>query len=197
MLANGVRPSFSDAKMRTVINAYLASTLGNDYYAGNSSQRELCWCFAVKWQRDGINPVMVGTISFDTVTDQLIELTPEQIQDMQEAGPVQIAQYRGELARSTNGYVLRYHARIKANMWVSNHVDLKVGAEGGIWVPLDEPIWRYSIYYRTAESNLSPIGAIDVDAQSGCVIPLHLQELQTLQVCVRAAKQHQALATAA
>jgi hypothetical protein len=112
---------------------------------------------------------------------------------MREAGPVQAAQARRELARTEDGYVMRYQARILASVWISDRVDLKVGANGGVFLPLTPPVWRFSISFK----HLEPLGVIDVDAQTGQVAPLTHKQLQAIRGCVRAAKQYQKLATAA
>lgn len=73
----------------------------------------------------------VGAIAVDAISGQIEALTDDQLRNMREAGAVQATQGRRELARDENGYILRRHARIKANNWISDRVGLKVGAEGG------------------------------------------------------------------
>ncbi len=195
---NSAPSSIVEEQARTQVDKYLNLALGSTYAAGYGHVHDGRWCFQVKWRNnDSMQPVMVGGIAQEIATGRIINLTDDQIQDMREAGPVQLAQKRGELARGTDNYILRYHARIKASVWISNHVDLKVGADGGVLIPLAPPIWRFSIYYRAEGSNLTPLGVIDVEAQSGQIIPLRDQQLQAIQECVRAAKQHQVLAAAA
>jgi hypothetical protein len=138
----------------------------------------------------------VGVVSVAPATGQVHELTAEQIRNLREAGAVQAAQARGELARDEQGYVLRYHARIKASVWISDRVDLKVGASGGAFLPLDPPVWRFSIDFHLEDRQLDPLGVIDVNAKTGQVIPLTNKQLQTIRGCVRAAKQHAALVPA-
>ena len=199
MSQHGNPPSpMTEGRARLKVDNYLNLALGSAYFAGSGRVNEGRWHFPVKWRNaDARQPIMVGGISLEIATGQVIKLTSDQIQDLREAGQVQLAQKRGELARGVDGYVLRYHARIKASLWISNQIDLKVGADGGVLLPGEQSLWRFSIYYRTSARNLSPLGMIDVDAQSGQIIPLRDQQLQTIQECVRAAKRHQALAPAA
>ncbi|MEZ4663221.1 MAG: hypothetical protein R2911_37220 [Caldilineaceae bacterium] len=117
--------------------------------------------------------------------------------DMQEAGPVQVAQKQGDFARDTNGFILRYQARIKASIWVSNRTDLKVSAKGGRFIQLDPPIWRFSVCYQAANMDMHELDVIDIDALSGCVYPLNDQQLQTIVERVRAYRQHQVFAPTA
>ena len=197
-LHNRVSSVVNEEQARTKVDNYLNLALGSAYFAGHGRSNQGRWYFPVKWRSDEtVHPVMEGGISLEIASGQVTKLTSDQIQDLREAGPVQLAQKRGELARGIDGYVLRYHARIKASLWISNRSDLKVGADGGVLLPGEQPLWRFSIYYRTSARNLTPLGVIDVEAQSGQIIPLRDQQLQTIQECVRAAKRHQALAPAA
>ncbi|MEZ4713569.1 MAG: hypothetical protein R3A44_40655 [Caldilineaceae bacterium] len=116
---------------------------------------------------------------------------------MKEAVAVQAAQERGELARDERGYIVRFHARIKANSWISNRIDLKVGATGGILIPVEPPIWRFSIQLHAQEAELNALDVIDVNAQTGQVIPLTKQQLELIRGGVRALRRHQELAAAA
>lgn len=197
-LQNGMASTLAEEQARAKANSYLHLALDNTYVATAGQLNDGYWLFPVKWRGDSaLSFIMVGSIAVEVNSHRVIKLTGDQLQDLREAGPVQIAQRRGELARSTDGYLLRYHARIKASLWISNRIDLKVGAEGGVLLPLENPIWRFSIYYRTVDYNLTPLGILNVDAQSGQVIPLTDPQLQSIQECVRAAKRHQALAPAA
>jgi hypothetical protein len=127
----------------------------------------------------------------------VVPLTDEQLRTVKEAGAVQAAQARGELARDEQGYVLRSHARIKASVWISDRVDLKVGATGGAFLPLDPPVWRFAIDCQLADRHLDPLGVINVNAKTGQVVPLSDEQLEAIRECVRAAKQLPALAPAA
>jgi hypothetical protein len=187
-----------EAQARQSASRYLAQTLGATYGLGAGSLRHDRWVFPVLAQQSDAHRVpMVGVIVVNAQTALLEPLSATQIADMQEAGAVQTAQARGELARNEQGYVLRSHARIKASVWISDRVDLKVGASGGAWIPFDDPIWRFSISFHQEEADLEPLGIIDVDATTGRVHPLTPEQIQAIQESVRAAKQHPTLAAAA
>lgn len=197
MNANG-KTSTTEHHAFLKIDQYVKQVLGNQYDIKNGQARERRYTFPVYWcATDVETAVMVGAVSFDMATNKICELTNDQIQDMQEAGPVQVAQKQGHFARDTNGLILRYHARIKASLWVSNHTDLKVSAKGGRFIELEPPIWRFSVCCQTANMNLYELDVIDVDALSGCIYPLNNQQLQSIVERVRANRQHPALAPAA
>jgi hypothetical protein len=178
-------------------SAYVAAALGADYGTASGFYRHGRWHFLVRCNRaGGKQPCIVGRLSVEAATGRVNELTVEQIREMQESGVVQAAQARGELARDEQGYVLRSQARIKASVWISDRVDLKVGANGGAFLPLDPPVWRFSIDFHLGERFLDPLGVIDVEATTGQVVPLSDEQIQAIQECVRAAKRLQTLAPA-
>ncbi|MCE7984759.1 MAG: hypothetical protein DYG89_26605 [Caldilinea sp. CFX5] len=133
----------------------------------------------------------VGSIAVSAISGQIHKLTDDQIRNMGEAGAVQAAQARKELARDDDGYVLRRHAWIKASSWLSNYVGMKIGAEYGQFIEQASPIWRFSIvcYLRNLEAH--SFGAIDVDAMTGQVTPLPDKQIQTIQEAVSAAVRYQ------
>jgi hypothetical protein len=186
-----------EGEARRRADTYLTNTVGLAYGTGHCYLRDGRWCFMVTYQGHDLDrTAVVGVIAVDAATALVAPLTDDQIRNLQEAGAVQAAQARGELARDQQGYVLRYHARIKAGVWISDRIDLKVGANGGAFLPLDPPVWRFSIDLNSADRHLDPLGVIDVDAKTGQVLPLTPDQLQQLRECVRAAKQRSALAPA-
>jgi hypothetical protein len=188
----------TEAQARAQVNRYLTQRLGAAYSAGHSYLRDGRWCFMVSYQpADLSHALAVGVVTVDVATGRVNELTEDQLRNLRETGVVQAAQARGELARDEQGYVLRSHARIKASVWISDRVDLKVGANGGIFLPLDPPVWRFSIDFHLEDTHLDPLGVIDVDAKTGQVVPLTNEQIQAIRGCVRAVKQFQALAPAA
>ena len=140
---------------------------------------------------------IVGSVIVDATTGQVRPLTADQLRDLREAGAVQAAQARGELARDKDGYVLRYHARIKASVWISDRTDLKVGTTGGVFLAIEPPMWRFAIDFHLTDIYLDPLDVIDVDAQTGQIIPLTDAQLQNIRGCIRAAQRYQTLAAAA
>ncbi|MCB0092693.1 MAG: hypothetical protein KDE54_32625 [Caldilineaceae bacterium] len=197
-MSSNEKTSTAQAQAFLKANQYIKRVLGNAFNIGKSRIRAGRCSFPVYWRAaDSEISFMVGAVSFDDITNNVYELTADQIQDMKEAGPVQVAQKQGDLARDANGFVMRYQARIKASIWVSNRTDLKVSAKGGRFIQLDPPIWRFVVYHQSAGMDLNELDVIDVDALSGCVYPLNNQQLQSIVERVRANRQHQALAPAA
>lgn len=185
----------TEVEARTAVDHYLATALGPTYQAGRAHQRTGGrLSFVVLCQREDMQRVpAVGFISVETRKGQVEALSADRLREMQEAGAVQAAQSRNELARDEEGYVLRQHARIKANVWISDRVGLKVRATGGIFVPLDPPLWRFSIYYH----DCGPLAVLNVNAQTGEIDAVTDAQLQAIREDVRALKQLQLLATAA
>ncbi|MEZ4865080.1 MAG: hypothetical protein R3C14_27440 [Caldilineaceae bacterium] len=182
----------TETECRTAVDQYLANALGTAYRAGRGELRNGGWVFIVTNQRADMTRVpVVGSIVVDALSGQIQKLTYDQIRNMREAGAVQAAQARNELARNVDGYVLRRHAWIKASRWLSDHVGMKIGAEDGQFLDQESPIWRFSIicYLHSLETNL--FGAIDVDASTGQVIPLTETQIQTIQEAVSAAIRYQ------
>ena len=190
--------ALGNGTVQQIANAYLSTMVGPAYRVGQSVLRQGQWHYRVLCQRPDLQRTpIVGSITVDAKTGQVNPLTADQVRDLREASAVQAAQARGELARDEEGYILRYHARIKATVWISDETDLKVGATGGVFLPLDPPIWRFAIDFHLAETYLNPLGVIDVNAQTGQVIPVTTDLLHNIRGCVRAAQRHQTLAAAA
>lgn len=182
---------------RDVAN-YITARLGPEYAISHSALRDGQWLFTIQCRRSDMRrQPMVGIITADATTGQLQEIPEEKLRDMREAGAVQAAQERRELARDAAGYVLRSHARIKATVWISDRVDLKVGASGGVFTALPQPRWRFAIDFHLADLHLEQLDLIEVDAQTGQVIPLSEEQLQRIREGVCAAKRLQDMAAAA
>ena len=187
-----------ESAIRQNVEQYLQTVMGANYSLGQASTLAGASSFMVLCAYDGLTrPVAVGAISLDPVTNQVQELTHDQMRNMREAGETQIAQTRGEIARDQDGYILHYHARIQATVWISDRTDLKVGASDGVFLPLERPVWRFSIFYTLGAERLEPLGTIDVDAQTGQVDSLKDSQIEALLGDLRALKQHQPLAAAA
>lgn len=184
----------TETACRTAVDRYLTDALGTAYHAELGQLRNNTWVFTVINQRSDMSRIpAVGSITVNAISGQVQKLTDDQIRNMREAGAVQAAQERRELARDDNGYVLRRHARIKANLWISDRIGLKVSAEGGLFIPLEAPIWRFAICYHA----LGPLAVLDVNAKTGEVAPLTDEQLQAIQENVCAIKRFQTQTPAA
>lgn len=188
----------NEAQIRAVVDGYLVDVFGPNYTTGRYQKRDGRGRFMVLYQPEDIDVAFaIGGVSVDAVTSQIEELTHEQIRNMKEAAAVRAAQQRGEMARDESGHILRYHARVQSNAWISNRVDLKVGTTGGIFIPAEPPIWRFSIHLHADGVELGPLDVIDVHAKTGQVIPLTEQQLELIRGGVRALRRHPELAAAA
>lgn len=188
----------TEGQARILVDRYLADTMGPAYGAGPCRLQNGRMYFRIKCKRNDMHRApIVGGIAFDLETGQIAELPSEQICNFRESSEVQAAHDRRELARGEDGFVLRLQARIKASVWISDRVDLKVSAKGGVFLPLDTPIWRFSLCFHREAIHLELLGVIDVNAQTGEVIPLPEVQLQSIRESVNAALRAQKQATAA
>jgi hypothetical protein len=184
----------TETTCHTAVEQYLANMVGTAYRAERGQLHNGAWVFTVIHQRTDMSRIpAVGAIAVDAVSGQIQKLTDDQLRNMREAGAVQAAQERRELARDDNGYILRRHARIKANLWISDRIGLKVGAEGGLFIPLEPPVWRFAVCYHA----LGPLAVLDVNALTGQVEPLTDEQLQAIQENVCAIKRVQTQTAAA
>lgn len=171
-----------------IARAYITTAFDENYFTSNGKKHDDGWHFMVNCHREDMNRTpAVGGI-FVCASGKVETLSEDRIREMTEAVEVQAAQKRGELARDANGYVLRYHARIKANSWTTNHIDHKVGAKGGVFIPAEEPIWRFSIKDSLADADDHTFDVIDVDAKTGEVNPLSQERLNNIFGGLRAAR---------
>jgi hypothetical protein len=130
----------------------------------------------------------VGTIEVDAQSGKVIPLTAEQVEDMQDRLREHIGEAKG---------ILRPTAQIIANGYLTNYVSLFVKADRPVFVNGKRPVWRSTVFLRLqGHGRVCDLGTIDVDAQTGKVIPLTHQQLQTVRKCIQDAAQRTAPATA-
>ncbi len=199
-----IDPSSSSKVMKIEAQAladqYLADTLGSNFRAANGFFGNQCWYFLIHYQNDtDSEPIGMGAkLVVDTQQCAVHPLTSEQTQDILESPHVQMAQARGEFARGSDGYLLRYQAKRNATAYLRVHLSMQFSAVGGLFVPLPQAIWQFSIRCHVAQGGeLGPLGIVDVDARSGGVLPLQTSHLQQIRNWVDAIIQHRPLATAA
>ena len=80
--------------------------------------------------------------------------------------------------------------RAGSRRWLDQQLAMKYSASGGLWIPLDPPVWQFSIAFSLQDVHLDPLGVIDVNAQTGTVLPLSTHQLNHLRERVRAVIQH-------
>jgi hypothetical protein len=128
----------------------------------------------------------------------VINLTMDEIRVVREKAAIFAARKQGILPVNAQGYVLGEYARRRANGYLSREVSLFYSATDGIFVPLTQPIWQFSIEVRLPRLGvLGIMGAIDVDAQTGEVIPLTTKQIKRIRERADALVEFRTQATAA
>lgn len=175
-----------------IANEYIAAVFGQKYFIEKGDKHDAGWRFMVQCHHDDMSwsPMVGSVMVFEN--GQVEPLSEYRIQDMKETGDMFAARERGEkFARDENGFVLRRQARIQASCWTSDNIGMKIGAEGGMFLALDHPIWRFTIHYY-AEDGMSPaLDIIDVDAESGQVSPLSEEQVKVIAGGIGAARRVQ------
>jgi hypothetical protein len=184
---------------QAMANQYLATILDENYRVAHSFFANGFWYFLIRYQNTAREPISTGAkLVVDVQNQAVIPLTAEQIQDLSESPFVFMAQAQGILARDNHGCVLRYQAKRTATAYLRENLSMHFSAIGGIRAPLHRPLWQFSIRFQmTRVGELESLGMIDVDTQTGKVIPLHNPQLQQIKQRVNAIIQHCKLASAA
>jgi hypothetical protein len=191
-------PRVSEDAAQRAADTYLADALGPEYHATNGAYQRDRWTFFICCRRTDLqHSCVVGRVSIDARTGVVLPLTGDQLREVREVVDWEVARGQGELARDANGYLSRHQARRLARRWLDQHLSMKYGASGGLLIPLDPPVWQFSITFRLQALHLEPLGLIDVDAVSGAVKPLTTEQLAILQERVRAVIQSEAPTAAA
>jgi hypothetical protein len=122
------------------------------------------------------------TLYVDAETGAVLPLTADEIRVVREKAAILTARQQGILPVDTQGYVISEYARRRANGYLSMEVSLFYSAVDGIFVPLARPIWQFSIEVRLPRLGaLGIMGTIDVDAQTGEVIPLTPKQIKRIR----------------
>jgi hypothetical protein len=130
----------------------------------------------------------VGRIDVDAQTGQVIPLTAEQVEDMRD----RLKEHTGEAKG-----IVRPRAQINANGYLSDQVALSAKADRPIFIAGNRPLWRATVYLRLrGHGRVCDLGVIDVDAQTGEVMPLSKKQLQAMRKRVHDAAERTALAAA-
>ena len=81
-----------------------------------------------------------------------------------------------------HGYVLGEYARRQADSYLGTEVSLFYSATKGVFVPLTHPIWQFTLQVRLPRLGiLGLMGAIDVDARTGEVLPLTHKQIKRIR----------------
>ncbi|MEM7133275.1 MAG: hypothetical protein AAF702_43655 [Chloroflexota bacterium] len=164
----------------TIANEYISNIFDESFFITLGKKIDEGWYFTVKCRREDMNrtPAIGGVIVLECGDIQ--KLSEDRIRDMKEAAETQAAMHKKELPIDKEGHVLRYYARIKATHWLANHVDHKIGATGGFFVPIHSPIWRFSVIDNALKSDDIQLGVIDIDAETGEVRKPNDEEVEII-----------------
>jgi hypothetical protein len=86
------------------------------------------------------------------------------------------------LPLNEQGYVLAEYARRQADRYLGMQVSLFYSATDEVFIPLARPLWQFSVQVRLPGLGvIGSMGAIDVDAQTGEVIPLTQPQIKRIR----------------
>jgi hypothetical protein len=140
----------------------------------------------------------LDAIDVDVQTGAVIPLTPEAIRAVREKAAIAEARQRGGLPVDRHGYVLAEYARRQADSYLGTEVSLFYSATEGTFVPLARPLWQFLIRVRLPRlGTLGLLGTLDVDAQTGEVIPLTNKQIKRIRERADALVEFRTQATAA
>lgn len=132
--------------------------------------------------------VTVGTIDVDAQSGAVVPLTHEQLEDMRDRRKEQTGEAVG---------VLRPTAQSRATGYLADYVALGAKADRPVWVAGARPVWRATAFLRLrGYGRVCDLGTIDVDAQTGEVVPLPKNQLQAMRKRAQDAADRTTLATA-
>ena len=124
----------------------------------------------------------IGTIRVNAQTGKVIQLTEDEIRAVCEKAAIFAAKQQGILPVNDHGYVLAAYARRQADGYLGTEVSLFYSATNGVFVPLARPIWQFTIQVRLPRLGvLGLMGTLDVDAQTGEVIPLTNKQIKRIR----------------
>ena len=191
--------SVREAAAQRAAESYLAQVLGVGYAATSGFYGNGRWNFLICLHPGTeIATNGIGKLAVDAVSGTVVALSAEQLQAIREQAMLLATPQHRESARDERGYILRHQAEMKATEWLGDHLTLHFSATDALFVPLENPLWQFSIRFRLPQvGEIKPLGVIDVDAQNGAVRPLSRQQLHTIQERAHAIIRYRELATAA
>lgn len=130
----------------------------------------------------------VGVINVNAWTGEVIPLSVEQVEDLRDRIKEQCGQGEG---------ILRPTAQIRANGYLTNHVSLFAQTDRPVFIAGDPPRWRATAFlWLRGRGRVCDLGAIEVNAQSGEVVPLSNKQIQAMRKCAQDAVTRTPLASA-
>ena len=181
------------------VNLYLSQTLGEAFRVGKGSPIPSGgWRFLVLFHSPELeHPRTSAVIHVDGQLGIVTPLTDEQRQEARRHALIALAEAQRQLPIQ-DGYIPRLFARRKANLYLSDNVGFFLTPIDGTFVPVDTPVWQFPIQFRLPRSgDLGVLGTIDVDAQTGEVVPLTTKQIIEIQRTRNAIARYQTQPAAA
>lgn len=88
-------------------------------------------------------------------------------------------------------------ARRRANGYLTKSVSMYFGAVDPLFLPLESPIWQVSVIFLRNQLGPVHLGFLDIDAQTGQVVPLTDQQIHQLRQRAHAYVTSHSLSTTA
>jgi len=179
-----ISPStISQADAQCAASAYVATHIDPSFELVDGARfhskplgREI-WQFIIRCKHAPLD-----VIDVDAQTGAVIPLAPEAIHAVREKAAIAEARKRGVLPVDTHGYVLAEYARRQADSYLGTEVSLFYSATEGTFMPLARPLWQFLIRVRLPRlGTLGILGTLDVDAQTGEVIPLTNKQIKRIR----------------
>jgi hypothetical protein len=165
-------------------NTYLRQTFGDAYSATNALRTADHWQFLIHYTApERQQAIVAGRLEVNVTTGQVLPLSSDDIQEMQERVAVHLAKEQGRLAVNQEGYVLPYLAKIRVNGYLTDHITPFASAIGRPqWIEEDPPCWRIAVALRLRGRDTGGIlGSVDVNALTGEVVPLLTPQIELMQ----------------
>lgn len=177
----------------------IGKVLGDGYSAGKGQQLSNGdWRFLVQFHSaELVRPLICATIQVDSRQQIAVPLIKRQIQEAKERTQLALREVRDEQPATDETFSLLAAKRV-ANRYLSDHVGFFFTATEGIFIPVTPPVWQFLIQFRLPQSgDIGIFGTLDVDAQTGAVIPLPPTQILTIQRRANAIARSQTHQTAA
>ncbi len=177
----------------------IGKVLGDDYAVGKGQQLPNGdWRFLIQFNSAELaRPLICAAIQVDSRQQMVVRLTKTQIQEAQERTQLALGEARDEQPGTDKTFSLLAAKRV-ANRYLSDHVGFFFTATEGIFIPITPPVWQFLIQFRLPQSgDIGIFGTLDVNAQTGVVIPLPQTQILTIQRRANAIARSQTHQTAA
>ena len=181
LTATAVTPTMTLTAANQIADAYIVEKLGVGYEAvsgmlyKDEATGSTIWQFVI---RSPYAPL--DTIRVDAKTRAVIPLEGNQLYRIHERAQVAAAKQRNELPTNEQGFVLAEYARHKANRYLAQYVNMYLGAEKPVFLPLLRPVWQVEVYFKMDDFGPFAVEFLDVDARTGEVIPYTQQQIQEI-----------------